>query len=72
VEDKNGKPVNVGFSWFLFQTPALGKVITHGGGHPGNQHHIYRIPEKNITFILLSNAESDDHQKLVDRILQLL
>lgn len=72
MEDKNGKPVNVGFSWFLFQTPALGKVITHGGGHPGNQHHIYRIPEKNITFILLSNAESDDHQKLVDRILQLL
>lgn len=72
VNDKNGKPVNVGFGWFIFETPALGKVITHGGGHPGNQHNIYRIPEKNMTFIFLSNAESDDHQKLVDRILQLL
>ncbi|TKT90536.1 serine hydrolase domain-containing protein [Dyadobacter frigoris] len=72
VIDKNGKPVNVGFGWFFFQTPALGTVITHGGGHPGNQHNIYRIPEKNIAFIFLSNAESDDHQKLVDRILQLL
>lgn len=72
VNGKNGKPVNVGFGWFFFQTPELGKVITHGGGHPGNQHNIFRIPEKNITLIFLSNAESDDHQKIVDRILQLL
>ncbi|MBE9461560.1 serine hydrolase domain-containing protein [Dyadobacter subterraneus] len=72
VNDKNGKPVNVGFGWFFFQTPKLGNVITHGGGHPGNQHNIFRIPDKNLTFIFLSNSESEDHQKLVDRILQLL
>ncbi len=72
VNNKDEKPVNVGFGWFIFQSPVLGKVITHGGGHPGNQHNIFRIPEKSLTFIFLSNAESDDHQKLADRILQFL
>lgn len=63
--------VSYGFGWFVKNTPK-GKLLYHTGGHPGNAHVIYRIPEKDITFIFLSNAETNNLRYLRNRILDLL
>lgn len=67
VRDK----VSYGFGWFT-QEGASGKMIYHTGFHPGNVHGIYRLPEQDIAFIFLSNAETPGVRKLRSRILLLL
>ena len=63
--------VSYGFGWFVKNTPTV-KLLYHTGGHPGNVHVIYRIPEKDITFIFLSNAETNNLRAIRNRILELL
>ncbi|MBK9672000.1 MAG: beta-lactamase family protein [Bacteroidetes bacterium] len=60
-----------GFGWFLKNTPS-GKLVYHSGGHPGNSHVMYRLLDKDITFIFLSNAETSNLKGLRNRILQML
>ena len=54
---KTSPKISYGFGWFIKNTPS-GKLVYHSGGHPGNSHVIYRLLEKDITFIFLSNAET--------------
>ncbi len=68
---KTNPNISYGFGWFIKQTPA-GKLVYHSGGHPGNSHVMYRLLDKNITFIFLSNAETTNLRALRSRILQLL
>ena len=63
--------IGYGFGWFV-KNMTTGKLLYHTGGHPGNVHVIYRIPEKNITFIFLSNAETVNLRAIRNRILELL
>lgn len=63
--------ISYGLGWFV-KTTLEGKLLYHTGGHPGNVHVIYRIPEKDITFIFLSNAETNNLRAIRNRILDLL
>jgi len=63
--------VGYGFGWFIKNTPS-GKMVYHSGGHPGNSHVLYRLLDKDITFIFLSNAETANLKHLRNRILHLL
>ncbi|MFM9986350.1 MAG: serine hydrolase domain-containing protein [Flavobacteriales bacterium] len=63
--------VSYGFGWFIKNTPS-GKVVYHSGGHPGNSHVMYRLIDKDTTFIFLSNAETSNVKWLRSRILQML
>ncbi|MFM9946020.1 MAG: serine hydrolase domain-containing protein [Bacteroidia bacterium] len=66
-----GKDVAYGFGWFLKNTPS-GKLVYHTGFHPGNVDAIYRLIDKDIAFIFLSDAESTNIRDIRRRILQLL
>ncbi|MGB3084835.1 MAG: serine hydrolase domain-containing protein [Saprospiraceae bacterium] len=68
---KTNPNISYGFGWFIKNTP-LGKLVYHSGGHPGNSHVIYRLLDKDITFIFLSNAETSNLKALRNRILQML
>jgi len=61
-----------GFGWFIRSDPAQGKIIYHTGFHPGNVHGIYRLIDKDMTFIFLSNAETSNIRTLRNRILRML
>lgn len=63
--------INYGFGWFVKYNPT-GKLLYHTGGHPGNVHVMYRIPEKDITFIFLSNVETNNLKAIRNSILDLL
>jgi CubicO group peptidase (beta-lactamase class C family) len=63
--------IGYGFGWFIKNTES-GKLVYHSGGHPGNTHVMYRLIDKDITFIFLSNAETSNLKVLRNRILQLL
>lgn len=63
--------INYGFGWFV-KNSNRGKLLYHTGGHPGNVHVIYRILEKDITFIFLSNAETNNLRAIRNMILDLL
>jgi hypothetical protein len=63
--------INYGFGWFV-KNSNRGKLLYHTGGHPGNVHIVYRIPEKDITFIFLSNAETNNLRAIRNMILDLL
>jgi CubicO group peptidase (beta-lactamase class C family) len=63
--------VSYGFGWFVNDAPT-GRIVYHTGSHPGNVHALYRLMDKDITFILLSNAETPNMRPLRNRILQLL
>ncbi|MES2726915.1 MAG: serine hydrolase domain-containing protein [Bacteroidota bacterium] len=63
--------VGYGFGWFIKRTPT-GKWVYHSGGHPGNSHIVYRLLDKDITFIFLSNAETPNIKTLRNNILPLL
>ena len=63
--------VSYGFGWFI-KTDAKGKMVYHTGGHPGNVHVIYRLLDKQITFIFLSNTETPNVRRVRNRILQVL
>lgn len=63
--------IGYGFGWFIKRTPT-GKWVYHSGGHPGNSHIVYRLLDKDMTFVFLSNAETSNLKILRNRILQLL
>ncbi len=63
--------LSYGFGWFLKYTPS-DTLVYHTGFHPGNVHSVYRLMQKDITFIFLSNAETSRIRGLRSRILQLL
>ena len=63
--------ISYGFGWFIKNTPTE-KLVYHSGGHPGNTHGFYRLLDKDITFIFLSNAETANLKSLRSRILQML
>jgi CubicO group peptidase (beta-lactamase class C family) len=68
---KTNPNIAYGFGWFIKQTPA-GKLVYHSGGHPGNSHILYRLLDKDISIIFLSNAETSNLKAMRNRILQLL
>ena len=63
--------ISYGFGWFIKNTPTE-KLVYHSGGHPGNTHVFYRLLDKDITFIFLSNAETANLKSLRSRIMQML
>ncbi len=71
VRPKSSPEVGYGFGWFIKNISGK-RVYYHTGGHPGNVHVIYRIPEKDMAFIFLSNAETPNLRGLRNRILELL
>lgn len=68
---KTSPDISYGFGWFI-KNPSAGKLVYHSGGHPGNSHVMYRLLDKNTTFIFLSNAETSNLKSLRNRILQML
>ncbi len=68
---KTNPDISYGFGWFIKRTLS-GKWVYHSGGHPGNSHVMYRLLEKDITFIFLSNAETSNLRGLRNRILEML
>jgi hypothetical protein len=68
----NEKKIDYGFGWKIRQCERLGKIVSHWGGHPGNQHFIYRMIDHNISFIYLSNLEKPLNAVIVNRIVALL
>jgi CubicO group peptidase (beta-lactamase class C family) len=71
VYAKTNPNISYGFGWFIKETPS-GKLVYHSGGHPGNTHVMYRLLDKDITFIFLSNAETSNLKPIRNRILQML
>ena len=67
---KTNPNISYGFGWFIENTPS-GKLVYHGGVHPGYSHIIYRFLDQDVTFIFLSNAETSNLKILRDRILQM-
>lgn len=68
---KTNSGISYGFGWFIKNTGS-GKLVYHSGGHPGNSHVMYRLLDKDITFIFLSNSETSNVKPLRNRILQML
>jgi CubicO group peptidase (beta-lactamase class C family) len=67
VQVRSDADIGYGFGWFIKNVPA-GKVVYHTGAHPGNVHMIYRMPEQDLTFIFLSNAETPDFRAIRSRL----
>lgn len=63
--------VSYGFGWFL-KSNSNNKMIYHSGGHPGNIHYIYKLVNKDITFVFLSNTEVSTMKTIRNRIIQIL
>lgn len=55
-----------GFGWFLHKD-----MVYHTGFHPGNVHGNYRLLDRDMVVIFLSNSETPDIRKLRNRVLQL-
>ncbi|MES2560164.1 MAG: serine hydrolase domain-containing protein [Bacteroidota bacterium] len=66
-----GENVGYGFGWFIRENPS-GRMIYHTGFHPGNVHAFYRLIDKDLTLIMLSNAETTTVRRLRTRMLNLL
>lgn len=66
-----GNGAGYGFGWFIKQ-PASGKLVYHTGFHPGNALGIYRLVDKEICFIFLSNTDTKTVRELRNRILYFL
>ena len=69
---KTEKRIDYGFGWQIKKHERYGKIVFHGGGHPGNQHIIYRMLDKNITLIYLSNFENEVNAKVTNHIIGML
>jgi CubicO group peptidase (beta-lactamase class C family) len=69
---KTGRAIQYGFGWVLSRDSVMGRVLSHGGGHPGFTSFYYRFPDKKLCFIFLSNAETPVNGYLRSRILDLL
>jgi CubicO group peptidase (beta-lactamase class C family) len=68
---KTNPNIGYGFGWYIKNTPEE-KCVYHTGGHPGNTHVMYRLLDKDITFIFLSNTEGRNVKALRNRIADLL
>lgn len=51
------KGVSYGFGWGLRDEPPMGKMYSHGGGHPGFITNYYRYPDKKMTLIVCRNVD---------------
>ncbi len=72
VKTKNGKTISYGFGWSISQHDKAGKILYHIGIRPGFTHYYYRLPDRDICFIFLSNAETPMNAYLRSRIVDLL
>ncbi len=52
---KDSHPPFIGFSWFISFTEDSLKVVSHTGSQGGFSSDFVSIPEKEITYIILSN-----------------
>jgi CubicO group peptidase (beta-lactamase class C family) len=68
----DSKKIDYGFGWKIKRHESLGKIVFHWGGHPGNQHIIYRMLDAKVTLIYLSNFESEVNIKLINGIIAML
>lgn len=68
---RNGLNISYGFGWFIIPKPSK-KAVYHTGGHPGNSHIIYRLLDKDITLVFLSNTDAPFIKTLRGKIIQLL
>jgi CubicO group peptidase (beta-lactamase class C family) len=64
--------IEYGFGWKIKEHEKYGTIVSHGGGHPGNQHIIYRMIDGDVTFIYLSNLETETNLKIIDKIISML
>jgi CubicO group peptidase (beta-lactamase class C family) len=48
--------VGYGFGWGLRNDATMGKIYSHGGGHPGFTTNYYRYPDKKIVFFICQNV----------------
>ncbi|HEX8575632.1 MAG TPA: serine hydrolase domain-containing protein [Flavobacterium sp.] len=64
--------INYGFGWRINNDAQVGRTIYHSGLHPGNQASFYRLLDKNITLIYLSNYEKSEKKILIERLSTLL
>lgn len=51
----NGKQINYGFGWSLYENAVYGKVVNHSGGWPGYMTWFFRYIDKDKTVIILCN-----------------
>jgi hypothetical protein len=59
--------IGYGFGWFIKEV-ATGKIVYHTGFHPGNMHIIYRMLDKDLTLIFLSNTETPDFRTMRNKL----
>ena len=45
-----------GLGWSVRDYPNIGRVISHGGGHPGVSAHFQVLLDKNVVSVAISNA----------------
>ena len=64
--------VNYGFGWKISRNARSEKVISHSGGHPGNQHIIYKILDRDVTLIYLSNFEGEQNRAVMNGLIAML
>ena len=55
VEPRKG--VIYGFGWGVREDTLMGKIYSHGGGHPGFTTNFFRYPDKKMTLILCQNVQ---------------
>lgn len=60
----NAWGTSYGWGWFLDNSESFGKIQSHSGGHPGYSSRMTRLPEKNLTIIILSNLSIPEFSKL--------
>ena len=56
----DGDDYGYGFGWYLFESPEIGRVISHSGGWPGVSTWYGRYLDKNRVLVLLSCRDAVD------------
>jgi CubicO group peptidase (beta-lactamase class C family) len=66
------KKIDYGFGWKIKEHEKHGRIAFHWGGHPGNQHIIYKMLDEKVTFIYLSNFENAANIRVINGIIAIL
>lgn len=69
----NGNSIDYGFGWHLKINDQGDKVVYHTGSSTSFRNIFYRIPEKNISLIILSNRNEPEEEEMVtlaEKVLQ--